>query len=269
MLVPGYSLIQKNSAFERSVSELLGQQGLSVPRDHLSFEHFLEILDVHPVAFGITTSQVPLVRHLLQCLSASSRPLHSPSPSTSTAVSQGPLLEAAQRLTPPPYPACPVLRNLWYMRVIADLLGVQIKLFTEFNGVLSSRKVGAKSDLRIYVFADSDNQYILLEKRCKKRGQDSPDSSAVSCVASDADQATFSPDSSSSDVPFDSSSSQAPLASAEWFEKTQFSVLTTDSPETSRATLDVKQQKGGRYFPDPAWLHSGFAGLRPFCHRMV
>lgn len=270
MLVPGSSLIQrKNSAFERSVSQLLGQQGFFVPRDHLSHQHFWDILDAHPSVFGLTRAHLPLVRHLLRHLSAPHSPLHSPSLSHPSDVFPKLVLENAKRLTPPPYPSCPVLRNLWHMRVVADLLGLQIKLFTEFGGVLSSRKVGAKSHLRVYLLVDLDDQYILLDKGGVSRRPGSPDSSAVTCGVSDADQATCSLDSSSSELPFDSGASQGPIASAEWLEATPSSRQNTYCSDLRGPKLDAKTQRRVRDPSDRPARHLDLAHQLALYHRIA
>ena len=186
MLAAGSPLTQPNSAFDRPVLELLAHQGLYVPTDNLSYEAFTDLLKDHPSSFGLQKSEADFLVQLLDHLKRKSLNPRYKIPQLPTSLFEETALSFAVRATLSPPPVCLIYRSLWDMRVISDLLGAQVKVFTEFNGFLSSRKIGAKSPFRVHLFANSDNQYVLLGKTVSQQvspsGQQSPPVTVPSCL---------------------------------------------------------------------------------------
>jgi hypothetical protein len=118
------------------------------------------------------------------------------------------------RLSPEPFPRCHVQQNLWTMRYVSELLSLQLKIYTEFNGHLSCRKIGAKSLRRVCLFANADNQYIVLSKRLTLTDVQSSASAVAGSVATGTSHLRSPYQYASAENMLHSS--RAPLASADW-----------------------------------------------------
>lgn len=214
MFVAGFRSTQPSSSFQQQASGLLAQQGLAIPANQLYYDSFVDGLQDQPASFGLQKSQAGFLVRLLQVLRS---PSGRPNPGSRLEVTspfEEALVAHAARLSPDPFPSCPLQQNLWTMRHVSELLGIQLKVYTEFDGFLSCRKVGTKSVRRVCLFANPDNQYIVLSKTF------SPSDELSSTSASFQIEPTGS---GSPKSPFEFTGcddklagSRAPLASAEW-----------------------------------------------------
>ncbi len=159
MLITSIPVVEPAPTDLRQVSSLLAQQGLEVPGGHGFHDNFFELLKAHHAAFQLTAPQGLFMTQLLDACPDGQGKRGTGQTFEARPVSR---LSAMGSLS---HASCPVAQSIWCMQNAADLLDLQFKIFTVFNGQLSARKVGAKSAKRVHIFANSDNQYVVLSKR--------------------------------------------------------------------------------------------------------
>lgn len=214
MLVVGFPSTQPSSATQRQVSDLLTQQGLVIPANQLYYDSFVDALEDQPASFGLQKNQAVYLIHLLEVLRSSPASPKALQTLPRSCPFEEALITQATRLPLDVYPSCTVLQNLWTMRHVSELLGLQLKVYTEFNGLLSSRKFGSKSVRRVFLFANPDNQYIVLSKTFSVTDVPSPSSVAAETEATGTGSPKSPYECAGSEDRLDGS--RAPLASADW-----------------------------------------------------
>lgn len=187
MLITSIPVVESVRTEPGQVSSLLAQQGFEVPGSHGFHDNFSELLKAHYPAFGLTTPQGYFMTQLLDGCPDGLRTPDSGQPRDARPEPEAKAISRLSALGSLPHASCPVAQSILCMRNAADLLDLQFKIFTIFNGQLSARKVGAKAARRVHLFANSDNQYVVLSKR------DSNDSLLSSIEADSFSTSTVAP----------------------------------------------------------------------------
>lgn len=149
----------------KQVSHLLKFQNLFLPNGFDLSTSIPELLTAYHNDFRLTSSQA---RFLVQLITN----LEDPSVDVEPNIQQSSgnrfellVLDRAAQLSSHPKPTYSTKnQSLTNFKLIADLLQIQIKLYTVFCGILSCRKVGVKRQHKVRIFATLDNQYAIIQK---------------------------------------------------------------------------------------------------------
>lgn len=164
MLIASIPVVELLHDDPRQVSVLLARQGFEVAEGDRFHDNFVEMLRTHSAAFGLTRSQGEVLGPLLSGGASELDSLRSDRSQPPLTDFDPQVLSRLSAMDAPTAFACPVTQTLLCMRRLADLLGIQIKIFTIFNGQLSARKIGAKRAKRVHVYANADNEYAVLSR---------------------------------------------------------------------------------------------------------
>ena len=166
-----FTLMAPKKANKTLVQSLLRRQCFEFTQKYIIYTDVLDLIDRNPLVFNTTSFEVlKYIQNENNLKSNQSFPNETSLKNTS---------ETLNSFANPENP----LNNILLLNCLAKMKSIQLKIFTVLNRKLTAQKIGSKSQNRIYLFSDEENNFVLLQKSTSSSQQNAKSLSYLAASA--------------------------------------------------------------------------------------